>query len=108
MAVDTALECKHLARNIRNYDVNKWNTVAGKICYDGIMEKFNQNPHLNKVLQSTGDKVLAESCFDRKWGTGIPLYSNEALRSDLWIGKNLLGKLLTTVRETLRIPEDLD
>ena len=108
MAADTALECKQLARNIRNYDVTRWNAVAGELCYDGILEKFNQNPHLNKVLQSTGDKVLAESCYDKKWGTGIPLYSNDALRSDLWVGKNLLGKLLTTVRETLRIPEDLD
>ena len=108
MAADTALECKQLARNIRNYDVTKWNAVAGELCYDGILEKFNQNPHLNKVLQSTGDKVLAESCYDKKWGTGIPLYLNDALRSDLWIGENLLGKLLTTVREILCIPEDLD
>ena len=108
MAADTALECKQLARNIRNYDVTKWNAVAGEISYNGILEKFNQNPHLNKVLQSTGDKVLAESCHDKKWGTGIPLYSSEALRNDLWIGENLLGKLLTRVRETLRIPEDLD
>ena len=108
MAADTALECKQLARNIRNYDVTKWNAVVGKLCYNGILEKFNQNPHLNKVLQSTGDKVLAESCYDKKWGTGIPLYSSEALRNDLWTGKNLLGKLLTRVRETLHIPEDLD
>ena len=108
MAADTALECKQLARNIRNYDVTKWNAVAGELCYDGILEKFNQNPHLNKVLQSTGDKVLAESCYDKKWGTGIPLYLNDALRSDLWVGENLLGKLLTTVREILHIPEDLD
>ena len=108
MAADTALECKQLARNIRNYDVTKWNAVAGELCYNGILEKFNQNPHLNKVLQSTGDKVLAESCYDKKWGTGIPLYSSEALRNDLWTGENLLGKLLTRVRETLRIPEDLD
>ena len=108
MAADTALECKQLARNIRNYDVTKWNAVAGELCYNGILEKFNQNPHLNKVLQSTGDKVLAESCYDKKWGTGIPLYSSEALRNDLWTGENLLGKLLTRVRETLHIPEDLD
>ena len=108
MGADTALECKQLARNIRNYDATRWNTVAGELCYDGILEKFNQNPHLNKVLQSTSDKVLAESCYDKKWGTGIPLYSNDALRSDLWVGKNLLGKLLATVREILCIPEDLD
>ena len=108
MAADTALECKQLARNIRNYDVTRWNAVADELCYDGILEKLNQNPHLNKVLQSTSDKVLAESCYDKKWGTGIPLYLNDALRSDLWVGENLLGKLLTTVRETFCIPEDLD
>ena len=108
MAADTALECKQLARNIRNYDVTRWNAVAGELCYDGILEKFNQNPHLNKVLQSTQGIVLAESCYDKKWGTGIPLYLNDALRSDLWVGKNLLGKLFTTVREILCITEDLD
>ena len=44
MAADTALECKQLARNIRNYVVTKWNAVAGELCYDGILEKFNQIP----------------------------------------------------------------
>ena len=108
MAADTALECKQLARNIKNYDTTRWNAIAGEICYEGILKKFNQNPHLNRILQNTGDKLLAESCYDRKWGMGIPLHSKEALRSDLWVGENLLGKLLTNVRETLCIPEDLD
>ena len=108
LAADSALECKHLARNIKNYDITRWNEVAEEMSYHGILEKFNQNPALNQILQRTEGKTLAESSYDRKWGTGIPLYSQDALKSELWIGENLLGKLLTNIRETLWLPEDID
>ena len=53
MVSDSTLECKQLARNINNYDVTRWNEVAENECFDGILEKFAQNPVLNKVLQNT-------------------------------------------------------
>ena len=101
LASDSALECKQLARNIKNYDITRWNEVAEEICYNGILEKFSQNLSLNQILQRTEEKILSESSYDRKWGTGIPLHSQEALKMELWIGENLLGQLLTNVRETL-------
>ena len=82
MASDSAMECKLLARNIKNYDVTRWNEAAESECFDGILEKFAQNPVLNKVLQDTGHKTLAESCYDRIWGTGVPLHSPDALNTD--------------------------
>ena len=108
MATDSAMECKQLARNIKNYDVTRWNEAAESECFDGILEKFAQNPVLNKVLQDTGHKTLAESCYDRIWGTGVPLHSPDALNTDRWTGENMMGRILAIVRETLRDQSDLD
>ena len=82
LASESAIECKQLARSIKNYDIHKWNEVAESECYEGIMEKFNQNPALNKALQNTSNKTIAESCYDRIWGTGVPLHSPDALNTD--------------------------
>ena len=97
LALDSAIECKQLARNIKIYDVNKWNEVAQHECFEGILEKFRQNPPLNKVPQDTRSKIIAENCYDRKWGTGVPLHSPEALNRELWTSENLLGKILANV-----------
>ena len=108
LASDSAIECKQLAQNIKNYDISRWNEVAEDKCYEGILEKFSQNLTLNKVLQNTGNKAIAESCYNRKFGTGVPLHSPEALNTDLWIGENLMGRILTNVRETLHAPDEVD
>ena len=108
LAADTAIECKQLAREIKNYDMAKWKEVAESECFEGVLEKFYQNPHLNEYLQSTDQKMIIESSYDKTWGTGVPLHSPEALNNSHWIGDNLLGKLLTNVRETLRNQLDID
>ena len=108
LTAESAIECKQLARDIRNYDVTKWKEVAESECFEGILEKFNQNPHLNECLQGTDQKLIVESSYDRTWGTGVPLHSQEALNSDHWVGDNLLGRLLTNVRDTLRNQIDVD
>ena len=108
LTAESAIECKQLARDIRNYDVTKWKEVAESECFEGILKKFNQNPHLNECLQGTDQKLIIESSYDRTWGTGVPLHSQEALNSDHWVGDNLLGRLLTNVRDTLRNQIDVD
>ena len=103
-----AIECKQLAREIKNFDATSWNDVIKDECFDGILEKFNQNLSLNLVLQNTKQKTIVESSYDRKWGTGVPLHSLDALNSEYWIGDNLLGKILSIVRDTLRSQDDVD
>ena len=108
LASESAIECKQLARSIKNYDNYKWKEVAESECYEGILEKFNQNPNLNKVLQNTANKTIAESCYNRIWGTGVPLHSPDALNTDYWAGENIMGKILAMVRETLRNLEEVE
>ena len=108
LTAETAIECKQLAREIKNFDATSWNDVVEDECFDGILEKFNQNRSLNLVLQNTEQKTIVESSYDRKWGTGVPLHSLDALNSEYWIGDNLLRKMLSIVRDTLRSRDDVD
>ena len=108
LTAESAIECKQLAREIKNYDATSWNNVAEDECFDGILEKFNQNRSLNLVLQNTEQKTIVESSYDWKWGTGVPLHSPDALNSEYWIGDDLLGKILSIVRDTLRTQDDVD
>ena len=39
-----AVECKQHARNIKNYDHDKWISNARNLCEEGIKAKFLQNP----------------------------------------------------------------
>ena len=65
----TPQEYKDLARNIAGYNQERWNTVAKTLCKQGIEAKFMSNPYLVNILQSTGDKILVEPCYDKLWGT---------------------------------------
>ena len=42
-------------------------------CYNGLKQKFEQNPHLKDALLETGNKILVEASYDDILGTGIPL-----------------------------------
>ena len=41
---ETPLECKNLSYNINGVDREKWMSVGYELCFDGIREKFLQNP----------------------------------------------------------------
>ena len=65
--------------------------------------KFTQNEHLQRDLLATGTSFLVEaSPSDRIWGVGMkesnPNIHNEAN----WKGMNLLGKIMTEVRERIK------
>ena len=67
----TALESKHLSHNINGVDNEKWKSVGYELCFDGIREKFLQNPPLLVMLKTMTPKTLAEATTDRLWGTGV-------------------------------------
>ena len=45
-----------------------------------------------------------ESCKDKDWGTGVPLYDSKALTRANWHGQGFLGEILESVRAILRTP----
>ena len=100
-ATSSALKCKNLVRDIPNYNHEDRNNIAKEMCENGIKAKFVQNPNLQTLLLNTGKKVIAECCLDQTWGSGVPLYDDQAINQYNWIGQGILGKTLVEIRDEL-------
>ena len=100
----TALEAKQAARNIANYDHEKWMSAAKLETKPGLLMKFKSHTHLNKMLQETGTRQIVESSFDKTWGTGVPIHDKHCLNSEKWHGIGLLGEILMEVCDELAQP----
>ncbi|MCQ2245068.1 MAG: NADAR family protein, partial [Bacteroidaceae bacterium] len=97
------VEMKHLGREVKNFDAEKWDGVKMKVVKRAVMAKFSQNWDLRELLLQTGDRLIAESNpMDRIWGIGICKSDKDVMnKMDEW-GENLLGKIMMEVREELK------
>jgi len=69
-----------------------WEEVKVDLMKDILFAKFDQNDDLKAILLATGDRELREHTpRDKFWGDGGKKGN----------GKNMLGKLLMSVREEL-------
>ena len=101
MRATTLMECKELAKNIAGFNHDSWKEVAKSWCKPGIEAKFMSNPYLVNMLQSTGDKTLVEACYNKLWGTGIPLCGRDCLKRDMWSNIGIQGEILMKIRTSL-------
>ena len=68
----------------------------------GILAKFSQNEGAREVLLSTGTRIIAEaSPHDKTYGIGIAIHDEKRHDVNNW-GDNLMGQILTDVRDELR------
>jgi len=87
---------KALGRQVKNFDPEMWDDVCYELIKKGLRAKFLQNPDLYAELISHKDELIVEaSPQDRMWGIGFSKFDALA-NKDNW-GKNLLGKILTTL-----------
>lgn len=67
------------------------------------LSQFSQNKELLEKLLATHPRTLVEaSPRDRIWGIGLGASNPMAQDRKHWQGRNLLGQILTEVREQLR------
>ncbi len=102
MRSGNAKRIKALGREVRGFDAAAWNDAVPELLVRGNLAKFAQNAELLAYLRSTTGKRLVEgSPVDRIYGVGLafddPLIEDEAN----WLGRNLLGNALETVRSRL-------
>ena len=97
---EDALDCKNIARDIRDYNKSNWTKSAESVCYNGLKQKFEQNPHLKAALLGTGTKILVESSYDDIWGMGIPLAGDQCLSKPKWKSYGILGHILMHRRDS--------
>jgi ribA/ribD-fused uncharacterized protein len=96
-------EQKGFGREIRNYSDQVWTSEREKVVYDGSYAKFTQNENLYEFLMQTCGTTLVEaSPVDSIWGIGLSADDPRALDEKTWNGQNLLGKILTKLREDLK------
>lgn len=92
-----------LGRMIKGFNQELWDESKYSIVYTGNYNKFSQSEDDWKLLDATGNTMLVEaSPIDKVWGVGLastdPLIQDEKN----WKGQNLLGKVLTEVRDNIR------
>jgi N-glycosidase YbiA len=75
-----------------------WESVKVGVMRAAVLAKFTQHPELRALLLSTGDAKLVEHTEnDDYWGDGGD-----------GSGKNMLGRILVQVRESLRSAQDAE
>ena len=95
-----AQDSKDIARDITNYNHKSWSEHAEELCYDGIKNKFMQNPRILNHLLETRDKTIIEACTDEVWGSGISLGDKNCLNATKWTSIGIMGKILMKIRDT--------
>jgi ribA/ribD-fused uncharacterized protein len=93
---------KKLGREVKNFNSVIWDKHKLDIVYKINKAKFSQNPKLLKALLDTKGTTLAEaSPYDIVWGIGYEKDHPNAKDRTKWRGQNLLGEILTKVRNDL-------
>lgn len=93
---------KALGRKVRGFDERVWRASREGIVMAGSRAKFTQNAELREVLLATAGTTLVEaSPYDRIWGIGLAATDPRALDPAQWRGQNLLGHILTRLRDSL-------
>ena len=93
-------EMKALGRKVGSFSEKIWKKNRWDIVYRNSVAKFAQNPHLYEALMSTAGKQLVEaSPSDRVWGIGLHEKNARKIAPNKWPGLNLLGDILTQVRD---------
>ena len=99
MKTKNPYEMKSLGYRVRNFTQQTWEDNSLAVAKECAVQKFGQNPRLQKFLIDTKDLILAESSTDPVWGTGVGLKEPGALDSDTWVGKSIMGDALMAARD---------
>ena len=93
---------KALGRKVTPFDDVVWRRERERIVAAGSRAKFTQNPVLLEQLLATRGTTLVEaSPYDRIWGIGLSATDPRAQDPAQWRGQNLLGAILTRLRDEL-------
>lgn len=94
---------KALGRKVRGFSDGVWLKNRERIVKMGNILKFSQNANLKEQLIATGETLLVEaSPRDCIWGIGLGITNEKITDEKNWRGTNLLGKILTEVRDELK------
>lgn len=102
LKTDNPKECKNLGRQVKNFNSEEWDSVKEEIMYKAVKAKFEQDGLCNYcIMKFIHQKFVEGSPYDKIWGVGIKYDNDEIFNEKNWKGENLLGKILTKVRDDI-------
>ena len=95
-------KAKALGKRIIGFNAQTWKEASSECMFKAMMAKFSSNPEIRSFLLQTQQTTLVEaSPTDTVWGIGLPLQNPQCFSPEKWRGKNLAGKVLERVRQSL-------
>ena len=102
LAADHPRQHKALGRKVKPFDDATWKRERAAIVRAGNHAKFTQNAELlDQLLATKGTTLVEASPYDKIWGIGLAATDPRAQDPAQWKGQNLLGKILTELRDQL-------
>jgi len=93
---------KRLGQAVSGFNQSLWDTWKIDIVYRGNIAKFSQNSGALRQLRNTDNSMLVEANpRDWIWGIGRAIDDPAGHAPSNWRGQNLLGRILTKVRQDL-------
>ena len=101
-------QAKKYGRRVKNYNEQRWDAIREKVMRDACWLKYTTNQELQDLLLSFGNRTFAQASSDDEiWGIGLDLNDPLAADEANWTGQNLLGRVLTSIRdEILQMKKD--
>ena len=93
---------KKLGRNVKGFDSRLWDQIKKDVVRLGNKMKFTQNPKLLEKILTTEGTFVEASPYDTVWGVGLSENDPDILDRTKWKGENLLGQILTELRDELK------
>ena len=94
MYISDPAAAKKIGSKVVGVNGTNWDTAKKDIMKDLIMKKFS--------ISKTGDKTMVESGRDPHYACGLYIMHKDIFNQAKWNGKNMLGNILCTVRNTIR------
>lgn len=99
---ETPKEAKKLGRKVKNFDEAHWENFREYRMRDAVISKLEASKEFKEFLCSPeflGKTFVEASPYDTVWGIGMSEEESGIDDSNNWKGLNLLGKVLTELRD---------
>jgi len=90
-----------LGKEVQGYKHDTWMERASDVLEEANRAKYHQNGQAREALLATGTRILGEASRDKTFGIGLALNDENVCDTSAWKGKNIMGKILTNIRDSL-------
>lgn len=111
LKTDDPNRCRKLGRQVKGYNDAEWAKIRYDVFYTLNWAKYTQDKKLQEKLldpQFDGKKFVEASPIDKIWGIGYAEDNPNIEFTDMYWGKNYLGRILTNIRKRLKSAKGSD